>query len=317
MDGKTCSLLIVDDEQDTCTNLSDIFSEFGYRVDTANDGPSALALADRNSYDVALLDLKMPGMNGLELYRELRRRSAETVAIVVTAFTGSETAKSVLEAGAWRIVSKPVKLPELMSFVDEAVSQPLVMIIDDDHDLCQSLWDLFRENAYRVCLAHDLKSGVDFLRRQKYGVVLIDMKLPDADGVKVLETVREFNPAAKTLIITGFPGELHEPVKQALDRGASAVCYKPFDVGELLATVATARQMTDAARDRASAAVVQAYCLMHQTNSLTALIVEDDADTRANLQDILELDEWQVETASTAKEVLRPRGLVGDFRGDP
>jgi CheY-like chemotaxis protein len=237
MESKKPSLLIVDDEQDTCANLSDIFTELGYQVATANDGPGALELIDRQAYDVALLDLKMPGMNGLELYREVRRRSADTVAIIVTAFGGSETAKSALDAGAWRIVPKPVKLPDLLGFVDEATSQPLVMIVDDDHDLCHSMWDLLREQGYRVALAHDLGSSAKYLQRQTPQVVLIDMKLPDADGSRVLEVVRDLNPAARTLIITGFAGELDEPLARVLANGADAVCYKPFNVPQLLGTI--------------------------------------------------------------------------------
>jgi DNA-binding NtrC family response regulator len=230
-------LLIVDDEHDTCDNLSDIFGEFGYQVDVAYDGASALALVDKNVYDLALLDLKMPGMNGLELYREIRRRASGTVAIVVTAYASSDTARTILEAGAWGIVPKPVNFAELQGQVDEALEQPLVLVIDDDQDLCQSLWDLFREQRYRACMAHDLASAQRLVASRKHQVVLIDMRLPDADGTTVLEMVRHENPDAKTLIITGFANELSDSVQSALAAGASAVCYKPFDVDKLLQTV--------------------------------------------------------------------------------
>ena len=74
-------ILIVDDEVDTCANLCDILTDLGYQVDTAYDGFAALELVKKNAYDVALLDLRMPGMDGLELYRKIRQISAETVAI--------------------------------------------------------------------------------------------------------------------------------------------------------------------------------------------------------------------------------------------
>jgi len=237
MEANKPALLIVDDEQDTCANLCDIFSELGYHVDTATDGPAALALVERRAYEVALLDLKMPGMNGLELYRELRRRSAATVAIIVTAFGGSEIAKCALAAGAWRVVPKPVDLPALLSVVEEAASQPLVMVVDDDDELCQSMWDLLRQQGFRVALAHGRDSSKALLRRQVHQVVMIDMKLPDADGTQVLKMVHELNPAARTLIITGCAAELHEPLAQALASGADTVCYKPFNIPELLATI--------------------------------------------------------------------------------
>src|SRR5579864_5581971 len=85
MNKATPSILVVDDDVDTCRNLSDILTDLGYRVDTAHDGPTALELVRQNAYDVALLDYKMPGMDGLTLYREIKRLRAGTVAIVVTA----------------------------------------------------------------------------------------------------------------------------------------------------------------------------------------------------------------------------------------
>jgi two-component system, NtrC family, response regulator HydG len=234
---KAPQLLIVDDEPDTCANLADIFTEFGYRVDIAHDGPSALQKLEHASYDLALLDLKMPGMNGLELYREIRRRSSDTVAIVVTAYASSETAKSVLEAGAWRIVSKPVDFTKLLGYVDEALNQPLVLVVDDDHDLCHSLWDLFHEQGYRVFLSHDLQTTQKQLRKRVYQVVLIDMKLQQGNGTDVLRMVKVDNPQARTLIITGLAQEMDRSIQEALACGADGVCYKPFDVDQLLKTV--------------------------------------------------------------------------------
>jgi CheY-like chemotaxis protein len=148
-------ILVVDDEVDTCRNLADILSDLGYDVEMAHDGLSALELIRQKPFDVALLDLKMPGMDGVSLYREIKKLQAGTVAIIVTAYATSATADSALAAGAWQIVSKPVDFPHLMKFVDEALGQPLVMVVDDDDDLCSILWDLLRERGYRVSVAHD------------------------------------------------------------------------------------------------------------------------------------------------------------------
>jgi two-component system response regulator HydG len=235
--GRSPRILVVDDEVDTCANLSDILSELGYQVDVAYDGPSALELVRRTAYDVALLDLKMPGMDGLELYRRIKELRAGTVAIVVTAYASSHTAQEALSAGAWRILPKPVDFPQLMKLVDEAIEQPLVMVVDDDQDLCDSLWDLFRERGYRVCVAHDSARAQEQLQRTTFHVVLIDMKLPEGDGTQVFRMVREANPQARTVLITGMRSETEQLVQQTLAEGADAACYKPFDMQKLLDTL--------------------------------------------------------------------------------
>jgi DNA-binding NtrC family response regulator len=238
MTGAPASILVVDDDRDTRANLADILEDVGYRVDVAYDGPSALELVRRMRYDVALLDLKLPGMEGLELCRGIRARQPGTVAIVVTAYAAGETADEARQAGAWEIVPKPVDMPRLLRLVDEATGQPVVLVVDDDADLCRSLWDVLHERRYRAWLAHDVDEAARRLREGTFDVVLADLKLPRGDGVSVLRTVRQTNPAARVVVITGYRTELASLVDLALREGADAVCYKPFDMGRLLETLA-------------------------------------------------------------------------------
>ena len=230
-------ILIVDDEQDTCANLSDILTDLGYLVDTANDGFAALELVRKNDYDIALLDLRMPGMDGVELYRRIREVSAGTVAIVVTAYASSDTAKSARTAGAWQILPKPVNIGKLLNLVSEALDTPLILVVDDDRDLCENLWDVMRERGYRVHLAYDVADAERAVQHHHFQVVLIDMKLPSGDGGQVLRLLRQKDQMARAVIITGFASEMDTRVQQALVAGANAVCYKPFDVEQLLGTV--------------------------------------------------------------------------------
>jgi two-component system response regulator HydG len=230
-------VLVVDDEDDACRNLSDILTDLGYRVDCACDGPAALELVRRTPYDVALLDLRMPGMDGLTLYREIKKLRAGTVALLVTAYASGATAEEALGAGAWRVVPKPVDLPGLLGLVDEAMGQPLVLVVDDDRELCENLWRILREHGYRVALAHDGAGAAGQLRDATYRVVLIDMKLPGGDGGEVFRMARRADPRSRTLLITGSRRETDRLIGRVLAEGADGVCYKPFDVPKFLEQV--------------------------------------------------------------------------------
>lgn len=237
MKSEKPSILVVDDDVDTCHNLRDILTDLGYHVDIAHDGPSALAIIRDSAYDIALLDYKMPGMTGLQLYREIKKLRSGTVAIVVTAYASSATLEEAIDAGAWQVIPKPVDLPRLLGLVDEALGWPLVLVVDDDPDLCASLGDLFGERGYRVSVAHDEQEAAARLKDVDYKVVLIDMKLPSGDGAAVFRLVRQANPLARSIVITGHRSETDELVQTMVDEGANAVCYKPFDVPRLLATL--------------------------------------------------------------------------------
>jgi two-component system response regulator HydG len=157
--------------------------------------------------------------------------------MLVTAYAGGSTAEEAISAGAWKVLPKPVDPRRLLGMVDEALGQPLVLVVDDDRELCANLWDLLRERGYRVALAHDEGEAAGRLGGRSFAVVLIDMKLPSGDGGEVFRRVRGSDPRARTVLITGRLPEADELVAQALAEGADAVCYKPFDVPGLLGTL--------------------------------------------------------------------------------
>jgi len=84
-------ILLVDDDQDTCASMSDIFLDIGYTVDMAYDGPGALDLSGGHQYRLALLDYNMPGMDGLELCRRLKDAQPSVVVALITAFSSIAT----------------------------------------------------------------------------------------------------------------------------------------------------------------------------------------------------------------------------------
>ncbi len=118
------SILLVDDDRDTCASMSDVISDLGYRVDMAFDGPGALALAQRQGYGLALLDYKLPGMDGVELYCHIKRLRADTVGVLVTAFAADGTLKAAIGAGIRRVLPKPVDFGCLLPLIEEVVGRP-------------------------------------------------------------------------------------------------------------------------------------------------------------------------------------------------
>lgn len=231
------SILVVDDEVDICNNMEDIFTDLGYRVGTATSGPDALALLRREPYDVALLDLKMPGMDGLTLYREIKKLRSGTAAFLVTAFASTAAHDAATAIGILQILPKPVEFSKLLGLVDRTINQPLVLIVDDDEDLCKNLWDLIHQHSYRVCVTHGEDQAAERLKERVFDVVLIDMKLPKGDGRQVFRLVKDANPQAATIAITGCRVETDSMVRLVVAEGADAVCYKPFDIPELLNTI--------------------------------------------------------------------------------
>lgn len=233
------SILVVDDEVDACENLRDILSDLGYRVAIARSGAEAVEQVARCPYDIALLDLKMPGMDGVTAYRQIKQLRPETVAIVVSAFSGSELAERAVEEGAARVVAKPVDVPQLLTAIQASLAQPLVLVIDDDPEFCENLWQILCKRGYRLALAHDAEGACRQLAMKSFSIVLIDLKLPEPDaGERVFRAVRETNPKARRILVTGFRDESVETIHRLVEQGVDAICYKPIDVENLLKMLA-------------------------------------------------------------------------------
>jgi CheY-like chemotaxis protein len=118
------AILLVDDDQDTCASLSDIISDLGYQVDVAYDGPGALELSRRHPYGLALLDFKLPGMDGVELYGHLKQVRADTVGVLVTVFAAQGTFQAAIGAGIRRVLPKPVDFGVLLPLIQEVAGTP-------------------------------------------------------------------------------------------------------------------------------------------------------------------------------------------------
>lgn len=232
------SVLVVDDDSDIRANIEDILTDFGYRVETAEDGHAALRLVEQSTYDVALLDYKMPSMDGATLYRRIKEIRPETVAIMVTAYAGSNGAQEALDAGTWRVLRKPVDVSELMPLVAEASQQPVILLVDDDPEFCDSMWDVLREQDFRVCIARSEEKGLERIQDTDFQIALIDLKLgTSGNGKRVIQTISDQRPDAKACIITGTHDK---DVLDELQDAGICVCVKPLETDALLEMINSA-----------------------------------------------------------------------------
>jgi DNA-binding NtrC family response regulator len=180
-------VLVVDDEVGMLTLLRNYLTREGYEVHTAPSGETALQFLEEHDFDVILTDLRMGGMDGLALVREIHATRPETQVVLMTAFGGIDIAVEAIKAGAYHFVAKPVKLPEVSALVRKALTER----------------DLRRENR-------DLRQAVE--ARYSFGQLLGKSAVMQ----RLFGLLERLAATSSTVLIQGESGTGKELVARAL-----------------------------------------------------------------------------------------------------
>jgi len=160
--AKKISILIVDDEESVRDSLYNWFIEDGYRVETAENARKALTLLESDQFDIILADIKMPGMDGLEMLRRIKSIKPDSIIIIMTAFATVDTAVKALKDGAYDYVTKPFDPDDLTHLIRNATKQ--ISLEDENETLkkkvitLENVEDLIGESEAMKNLLREVES---------------------------------------------------------------------------------------------------------------------------------------------------------------
>ncbi|WP_339739767.1 sigma-54 dependent transcriptional regulator [uncultured Sunxiuqinia sp.] len=159
---KKISILVVDDERSVRDSLYNWFIEDGYHVDCAEDAKKALSILEAESFDIVLADIKMPGMDGLEMLKRIKTIQKDAIVIMMTAFATVETAVQALKDGAFDYVTKPFDPDDLSHLIRNASKQISLMdeneVLKDKVVSLENVEDLIGESEAMVQVLREIES---------------------------------------------------------------------------------------------------------------------------------------------------------------
>ena len=120
---RSVNVLVVDDDESIRLGCAQVLEAEGYRVSTAADGPSGLEMTSRESFDLVLLDLKLPGLGGMKLLERIRQDNPNTLVIVITGYANIETAVAAMRRGAVDFLPKPFSSETLVTLAERALDR--------------------------------------------------------------------------------------------------------------------------------------------------------------------------------------------------
>lgn len=228
----------MDDAEEFRTSMQDILELRDWQVETASDGSEALELVSSREFDLVLMDVKMPGMDGVEAFQRMRRIAPRTAVILVTAYAVEERVKEALRAGAFGMVRKPVEIDLLFELIDRALcDDDLVLVADDDTETCTRIRDALVEPGYRVSIATNQSTALEMAFRSDFDVVLLDLRLPPTNAYEACLAIRDIRPKIVAIIINGELPEIKGLIDRTLAPGKRAYLDKPIDTEKLIVTL--------------------------------------------------------------------------------
>ena len=253
------TILVIDDERMVCDLLRAVFSRYGHEVLTAFDGRNGLDLFEQHRPRFTLLDLRMPGMNGIEVLTRIRALDPRAAVIVLTGAGSADLENQARQMGVTDFLSKGLSLEALVGTVERVMQQPVkppaapsqstdsqkapshsqkagsILVVDDEPPIRELLRKYFSSRDYQVRVAPDGQQALALVDQKSPDIIVLDVHMPGMNGIEVLKRLRAKNYAGGVIFLTSSQDE--RLLQEGLELGSVDILGKPVDLERLELTI--------------------------------------------------------------------------------
>jgi two-component system, NtrC family, response regulator HydG len=228
-------ILIVDDDRDHAESVAEILEMRGHRVEVSYTGEDAIERFCEADFDIVLMDVKLPGMNGVQTFFEFKRLRAHARVFLMTGYSVEQLVGQAVDNGALGVMRKPFSVADLLAAVENAKPRGIVLIADDDPLFIGSLMPILAAHGYSVETAGTGEEALQKLSNYKIDCLLLDVRLPVLSGLEVYLSLKEAGRLVPTILVTGYDSDDETRQLRLMTQG---LLIKPFDPTVLLSTIA-------------------------------------------------------------------------------
>ncbi len=236
-----CRVLVIEDDETARKQLAKVIRKEGYQVLVAEDGRAGVELFKKELPEIVVTDLKMPGVDGMEVMHTVRRLSPDVQIILVTAFGKTDTVIMAIREGALDYIKKPIDLDQLTVALGRAREKvmeykkadafPALLLADDEQYIRERLSKVMEEEGWKVFQVADGEEAIKVFEETKIDIAILDIKMPKKDGLQALHEMRSISDDFEAIILTGYGDESN--AIQALRDGAINFLKKPIDLDQM------------------------------------------------------------------------------------
>lgn len=231
------NILVVDDNIDLATCLSILLTEESYEVTVVYNGEDAIAEAGKNHFDLAIIDVKLPGISGVEVFSTLRKISPETQGIMMTGHRVDQLLQEATDNGAVCILRKPFAMEKLIEQLDGLRKKGIVLVADDDPEFSAGMEKFLSEQGYHVLVARTGEEAIERVNAENVDVLVLDLKLPVMHGLDVCINLSKQGHEVPIIIVTGYAAQEMDKIDTLRSMSVTGCLFKPFNPEELLSGI--------------------------------------------------------------------------------
>jgi two-component system, NtrC family, response regulator HydG len=226
-------ILLVDDNEDFLDSTKDVLEDEGYVIRTASSGEEAVRKVEEEKPDLVVMDIKMPGLNGVESFIQMKRRRPDIKVIMCTAYIVDGLIRQALEEGAYTVLNKPFEMELLLSTITHCLQEQksgVILLADQDKAFCEQWAGVLRAQGHRVVVTDNGLDALQVAQRSLFDVLVLQMRLPGLDALEVHRRLHDRHRHALATIVLGSPQEMNADVQQMLKKEHGLLSFtKPLD----------------------------------------------------------------------------------------
>ena len=230
-------ILIVDDDPEFAQSMGMMLELENHLIEIAYDGESGVGKFSEGAFDVTFMDVRLPGMNGVESFFAIRKIKPEAKVIMMTAFSVEQLIEQAIDGGAFGVFNKPLDLDEVLRMLERAEKGKLILLVDDDSDFVQSMVMALEERGYTALVAYNGQEAVDKVLSNGIDVMILDLRMPVLSGLEVYLELNKNDRVVPTVIVTGYADEEAETIDLLKSMSVSGCLTKPIDMEELVQNI--------------------------------------------------------------------------------
>jgi CheY-like chemotaxis protein len=232
-------LLVVDDDVDFADSVADLLRSDGHLVTVAYSGDAAVGLTRAQAFDLTLVDMQMPGLDGVHSLRAILDLRPTARVVMMTGYSVPERLGQAVAIGASSVMQKPLDLSRLHELIDSETAPLLVLVAEDDVDFAETLCGILQDSGYTVMLANSGHEAVERAAKRRPDLLLLDLRMPGMGGIEVFKELASRGLDLPTIVLSAYVDEERESLDADLGGvPPEQIVRKPVQADHLLQLVA-------------------------------------------------------------------------------